>query len=113
MIYLIYSLQGGYLMAKDSIVEKKNFKERFKLFQENRNKKTELHPKNNLIIMLIFPLFIMSMAEINQFKGVVPYFEFLVNRPSVILFDLFLTSILFVFLFSKEYCLRCILPVLR
>ena len=38
-------------MAKDSIVEKKNFKERFKLFQENRNKKTELHPKINLIIM--------------------------------------------------------------
>lgn len=100
MIYLIYSLQGGYLMAKDSIVEKKNFKERFKLFQENRNKKTELHPKINFIIMLIFPLFIMSMAEINQFKGVVPYFEFLVNRPSVILFDLFLTSILFVFLLA-------------
>lgn len=87
-------------MNKDSNLEKKTFKERFKAFQEKRNKQTDLHPKINLAIMLIFPLFIMSMAEINQFKGVIPFFEFLVSRPSVILFDVFLTSILFIFLLA-------------
>lgn len=87
-------------MTKDSNAEKKTFKERFKAFQEKHNRQTDLHPKINLAIMLIFPLFIMSMAEINQFKGVMPYLSFLASRPSVILFDLFLTSILFIFLLS-------------
>lgn len=87
-------------MTQDSISEKNNFRERFRLFKEKRDNQTELHPKVNLIIMLVFPLFIMSMAEINQFKGVFPYLEFIVNRPSVILFDLSLTSILFVFLLA-------------
>lgn len=100
MIYWTYSVWGGYLMNKDSNLEKKTFKERFKAFQEKHNKQTDLHPKINLAIMLIFPLFIMSMAEINQFKGVIPFFEFLVSRPSVILFDVFLTSILFIFLLA-------------
>lgn len=81
-------------------IEKKTFKERFRTFQEKHNKQTDLHPKINLAIMLVFPLFIMSMAEINQFKGFIPYLEFFVSRPSVILFDVFLTSILFIFLLA-------------
>lgn len=87
-------------MTKDSNAEKKTFKERFKAFQEKHNRQTDLHPKINLAIMLIFPLFIVSIAEINQFKGVMPYLTFLVSRPSVILFDVLLTSILFIFLLS-------------
>ncbi|MCM1506898.1 MAG: sulfatase-like hydrolase/transferase [Ruminococcus flavefaciens] len=87
-------------MTKDSNTEKKTIGERFKAFQEKHNKQTELHPKINLAIMLIFPLFIMSMAEINQFKGIVPFMKFFISRPSVMLFDLFLTSIVFVFLLS-------------
>ncbi|MDE6502131.1 MAG: sulfatase-like hydrolase/transferase [Ruminococcus sp.] len=87
-------------MTTDSIVEKKTIIERFKAFQDKHNKQTDLHPKINLAIMLVFPLFIMSMAEINQFKGFIPYLEFFASRPSVILFDLFLTSILFIFLLA-------------
>lgn len=87
-------------MTKDSNAEKKTFKERLKAFQDRHNSQTDLHPKINLAIMLIFPLFIMSMAEINQFKGVMPYLEFFASRPSVILFDVFLTSILFIFLLA-------------
>lgn len=87
-------------MTKDSNKEKITLKERFRTFQDRHNKQTDLHPKINLAIMLIFPVFIMSMAEINQFKGVMPYLSFLVSRPSVILFDIFLTSFLFALLLA-------------
>ena len=86
-------------MATDA-TEKKNFKERFKFFQEKHNKQTDLHPKINLAILLIFPLFICSMAEINQYKGILPYLSFWVNHPTVMLFDIFLTSVVFLFLLA-------------
>ncbi|MDE6780670.1 MAG: sulfatase-like hydrolase/transferase [Ruminococcus sp.] len=87
-------------MTKDSNAKKKTFKEHLTAFQDRHNKQTDLHPKINLAIMILFPLFIMSMAEINQFKGVMPYLSFIVSRPSVILFDIFLTSLLFAFLLA-------------
>ncbi|MDE6539893.1 MAG: sulfatase-like hydrolase/transferase [Ruminococcus sp.] len=87
-------------MTTDSNAEKKTFKERYKTFKEKRNQQTDLHPKINLAIMLIFPFFISSMAEINQFKGIMPYLEFIVTRPSVILFDVLMTSVVFIFLLA-------------
>ena len=87
-------------MTTDSNAEKKTLKERYKTFKEKRNQQTDLHPKINLAIMLIFPFFISSMAEINQFKGFMPYLEFIVTRPSVILFDVLLTSVVFIFLLA-------------
>ncbi|MDE6425172.1 MAG: LTA synthase family protein [Ruminococcus sp.] len=87
-------------MNTDSNAEKKTFTERYKTFKEKRNQQTDLHPKINLAIMLIFPFFICSMAEINQFKGFMPYLEFIVTRPSVILFDVLLTSVVFIFLLA-------------
>ncbi|MCM1314051.1 MAG: sulfatase-like hydrolase/transferase [Alistipes senegalensis] len=87
-------------MNTDSNAEKKTFTERYKTFKEKRNQQTDLHPKINLAIMLIFPFFICSMAEINQFKGFIPYLEFIVTRPSVILFDVLLTSVVFIFLLA-------------
>ena len=87
-------------MNTDSNAEKKTFKERLKAFRQKHNQQTDLHPKINLAIMLIFPFFISSMAEINQFKGFMPYLEFIVTRPSVILFDILLTSVVFIFLLA-------------
>ncbi|MDE5556962.1 MAG: sulfatase-like hydrolase/transferase [Ruminococcus sp.] len=87
-------------MTTDSNAEKKTFKEYYKTFKEKRNQQTDLHPKINLAIMLIFPFFISSMAEINQFKGIMPYLEFIVTRPSVILFDVLMTSVVFIFLLA-------------
>lgn len=87
-------------MTKDSNAETKTIKERFKTFREKHNSQTDLHPKINLAIMLIFPVFICSMAEINQFKGFMPYLEFVVTRPSVVLFDILLSSVVFIFLLA-------------
>lgn len=87
-------------MAKDSTGEKMTFKERFSAFLKKHSAQTEAHPRINLAIMLIFPLFICSMAEINQFKGVLPYLDFLIHRPSVIIFDVFLASIIFILLLA-------------
>lgn len=87
-------------MTTDSNAEKKTLKERCKTFKEKHNQQTDLHPKINLAIMLIFPFFICSMAEINQFKGFMPYLEFIITRPSVILFDILLTSVVFIFLLA-------------
>ncbi len=86
-------------MATDA-TEKKTFKERFMSFQEKHSKQTDLHPRINLAILLVFPLFICSMAEINQFKGFMPYLDFWVNRPTVMIFDVFLTSVIFLFLLA-------------
>ncbi|MDE5583847.1 MAG: sulfatase-like hydrolase/transferase [Ruminococcus sp.] len=87
-------------MVKDSTGEQKTFKESFSLFLKKHSEQTDRHPKINLAIMLIFPLFICSMAEINQFKGVLPYLDFLIHRPMVIIFDVFIASIIFVFLLA-------------
>lgn len=80
--------------------EKKTFKEWFKSFHEKHSGQTDLHPKINLAIMLIFPLFICTMAEVNQFKGFMPYFDFWIHRPTVMIFDIFISSIIFVFLLA-------------
>lgn len=89
------------VVTENSVKQDKKIRfEKLRKFNEIRNKNTDKYGKFNLWLMLLFPLFIMSMAEINQAKYVIPFLKFCVERPTVMLFDLFVTGIIFtLFLF--------------
>ena len=73
---------------------------KLKKFNDKREVNSEKYSKFNTFLLLIFPIFICSMAEITQAKQFSTYFHFLSERPSVILFDILLTAVLFVLLLA-------------
>lgn len=86
-------------------------KEKFKLKKEKftawvgrvnarRNLNTEKFKKTNLLILLFFPFFICSMAEINQGKYLTSYFKFLYERPTVMLFNVIIAALMLMLLLA-------------
>lgn len=80
--------------------QKKTRFPRLKRFNEKREANTLRFKNLNSWLLIIFPLFICSMAEINQAKYVMPYFRFWAERPTVMIFDLIITAIIFILLLS-------------
>ena len=82
--------------------KKKNgkFSEKLKKFREKRRENSTKYRKLNTFLMVFFPFFIVSMAEINQYKGISPYLSFLASHPAVILFDTVIAGIVYIFLLS-------------
>lgn len=78
--------------------------------QEKQNWITRLNQKRednssrfktlNMILMILFPIFITCMAEINQFKKVSSFFAFAADRPTVLFFDIVIAALIFVFLLA-------------
>ncbi len=66
-----------------------------KKFNEKRSLNTDTYKKTNLWLLILFPIFICSMAEINQAKYVLPYLKFWIERPTVMLFDVLITGLVF------------------
>ena len=56
--------------------------------------------KLNIILLIIFPLFISSMAEIIQGKTITYYLHFLTDHPTVMIFNILTTSLIFIFLLA-------------
>lgn len=52
----------------------------------------------NFWLLVLFPIFICCMAEINQAKYVIPFLEFCGDRPTVLMFDIVLSAVFFVVL---------------
>lgn len=80
--------------------------EKIKHFNEIREKNSEKYKMTNLFLMFFFPVFIVSMAEINQSKTVSKFILFLVEKPTVMLFDVLLAGIIFcglLFIFKKGW----------
>lgn len=69
-------------------------------FNEKRMNNSEKFKYIGLVFMLLFPLFITSMAEINQFKEINKFFSFAAERPSIILFNVIIAAIVFIFLLA-------------
>lgn len=65
-----------------------------------RDRNTEKYKHLNMLIMLIFPIFISCMAEINQAKYVSSFIKFLSERPSVMLFNFIVASLIFYMLLA-------------
>lgn len=70
---------------------------RFRRFNQKREENTAKYHKFNSLLMLVFPIFICFMAEINQGKYIKPFLVFAADRPTVILFDILLTAVVFAF----------------
>ncbi|WP_303835950.1 LTA synthase family protein [Ruminococcus flavefaciens] len=84
--------------AMESQSEDKKHFSAFRRFKNKREENTAKYHKFNFFLMLIFPIFICCMAEINQGKYIKPFLTFAADRPTVLLFDFLLTGAVFAFL---------------
>ena len=77
--------------------EKTRFR-KIRAFNSKREENTVKYPRLNNFLLIVFPVFICAMAEINQGKYISSLIKFAVSRPSVIIFDLIITAVLFTLL---------------
>lgn len=64
-------------------------------YNEKREQNSEKYKKLNIVLMILFPLFIVAMAEINQFKKIGSFLAFTVERPTVLIFNYIAAGIVF------------------
>lgn len=76
------------------------FLDRIKKYNQKRDDNSERFKVLNIILMIVFPIFIACMAEINQFKHVSSFLNFAVERPSVLLFNFIAAGIVFILLLA-------------
>ncbi len=76
----------------------------FKRMNEKREANSGKYSRLGMILLVLFPVFITFMAEINQAKYVIPFFEFCGERPMVVLFDIVIASVIFIFLLAVFQC---------
>ena len=67
---------------------------------QKRDENSEKLKTLNGILMLLFPIFISSMAEINQAKSMGNFLSFVAQRPTVMLFDIIIAGMVFLFLLA-------------
>jgi len=74
-------------------------KEKFLAWKKSVNEKrdinTEKYRKINIFMMLIFPIFIACIAEINQGKSLAGFFNFFADKPTVMLFNFIFATLIF------------------
>lgn len=80
----------------------------FKVNEINRVRdvNSEKYKMTNIFLILFFPVFIVSMAEINQAKSLSKFIIFLSEKPNIMLFDVLLASLIFIgllFLLKKGW----------
>lgn len=76
------------------------FISKIKEYNKKREENTSRFRKLNIALLILFPIFIVAMAEINQFKGVGAFLAFAIDRPSVIIFDYIAAGVIFVMLLA-------------
>jgi len=85
----------------DKIKTKFNsFLDHVKKYNKKRDENSERFKVLNIILMIVFPMFISCMAEINQFKHVSSFLNFAVERPSVLVFNFIAAGIVFILLLA-------------
>lgn len=62
---------------------------------ERRNLNSETYKATNLFLTILFPIFIVLIAEINQCKYPSKLIMFVVEKPTIFMFDIFISSIIF------------------
>lgn len=81
-------------------------KERINSFNGRRNENSRKYKMTNLLLTVLFPVFIVCMAEINQAKKPAKFILFVAERPSVMLFNILIASLIFyglMLLFKKGW----------
>lgn len=87
-------------MKEILITGKDKFVSWAKKVNRTREINTEKFSKINFCLLLLFPFFICSMAEINQGKYISSYLTFVYERPSVMLFNIIIASLIFCMLLA-------------
>lgn len=87
-------------MDKNSMKEKlflgfSKLRDKILRLNERRNLNSETYKATNLILTLMFPIFIVLIAEINQCKYPSKLVMFIVEKPTIFMFDIFISSIIF------------------
>lgn len=87
-------------MDKNSMKEKlfsgfSKLRDKVSRLNERRNLNSETYKATNLILTLMFPIFIVLIAEINQCKYPSKLVMFIVEKPTIFMFDIFISSIIF------------------
>lgn len=70
-------------------------KSAFGKLNAKRDENSEKYKMTNLLLTVLFPIFIVCMAEINQGKYPSKFILFAASRPSVILFNVLIASLIF------------------
>lgn len=81
-------------------------KDKIKNFNKKREENSLKYKMTNIFLTILFPLFIISMAEINQAKSPAKFILFIAERPSVLLFNILIASLIFygfLLLFKKGW----------
>lgn len=91
---------GGTVTTEDKPKKINKFFNVIKEYNQKRGENTSKFRKLNLALLIIFPIFIVAMAEINQFKGIGAFLAFAIDRPSVILFNYLAAGIIFIMLLA-------------
>lgn len=68
-------------------------KSAFGKLNAKRDENSEKYKMTNLLLTVLFPIFIVCMAEINQGKYPSKFILFAASRPSVILFNVLIASL--------------------
>ncbi len=85
----------------DLFKTKSNFiSEKAKKYNSKREENSDKYKALNIILLILFPMFIVCMAEINQFKFISSFAQFAADRPSVLIFNFIAASLLFALLFA-------------
>ncbi len=77
---------------------KSALRERFANMQAGRNRNQQEYRRLNAVLTWLFPVFIVCLAELNQFVQISEFLEFCINRTSVLLFDFLMAYLMYCFL---------------
>ena len=94
-----FGLKECILTVKDTLTKK--FPKLEVLFDNihrlnvRRDLNSETYKATNILLTIMFPIFIVFMAEINQCKYPSKFVMFLVEKPTVVLYDVLISSIIF------------------
>lgn len=87
-------------MKEKILAGKEKVFSKIKAFNAVRNENTEKYTKLNHWLLALFPIFITSMAEINHDKSIASYLKFIVERPTVMLFNFVIAYLIYFILLA-------------
>ncbi len=73
-------------------------RERCAKIQAERNRNQQEYRRLNAVLTWLFPVFIVCLAELNQFVQLSEFLEFCINRTGVLLFDFLMAYLMYCFL---------------
>lgn len=75
-----------------------HFLDLIKKYNKKREENSQRFKTLNILLMILFPIFITCMAEINQFKKVGAFLTFAAERPTILLFNFISAGVIFTLL---------------